>query len=371
MAQLLAWNFDEASGDAADYSGNGRTVTISSGNLTGRVAGHTSTGLQQTTSGISLGPSLTGLQTSARTVMFWLKVNAAWSGWLLEFYRSTALAAPNDTGVWGLLYLSGTMRWRAKNSSNTATDITIAPDTGVWHHIAVTFTGTTLTVYRDGTLLSTGTVSGGLWASGADTFRVAESVGTAAVIDDVRMYDTALDAATIGTLMNTPVSGSSAFTGSVALSGSGTLTGAGSPAVAGSVALSGAGGLAGAGAPALAAAAGLSGSGMLGGSGAPSITGAVDLSGSGALNLNGTAAVQGSLDLSGLGALDGTGVPGIAAFLALSGAGTLLAQEADAPAVPGVLVTANAPHSALTASNSNPLAAANSPSSILEVSHGV
>jgi hypothetical protein len=201
---LVAWNFDEASGDALDISGNGRALTLASNNWS-RVAGKNGSGIQQITTSGTVGPSITPFLTASRTTMFDAKlVSPTGNWWVMEYYRSTAMAAPNDTGVWGLLYLSGVLRWRVKNAANVVTEITIDADPGNWHNICATISGTTLKLYRDGTLLSSATVSGGAWTS-ADTLKMIDTAGTSVVIDNVRAYDFELDAASIASLAGTPV----------------------------------------------------------------------------------------------------------------------------------------------------------------------
>jgi hypothetical protein len=117
----------------------------------------------------------------------------------------------SDTGVWGLLYLSGTLRFRAKNSSNTAFESTSIPaDFGVWHHIAATHDGANLRVYRDGVLHSTTAMAFPVWT--ADDFRILDATGSVAVIDDARLYDKVLSQATIQSLMSTPVASGGAVT---------------------------------------------------------------------------------------------------------------------------------------------------------------
>jgi hypothetical protein len=214
MALELELSFDEASGDALDSSGNGRNLVISSANFGSRVAGlYGTSAFQQLSTATTIGPTLSaGMQTASRTTMFWLRVNASGTYWIDEYYN-----AANDTGVWGLLYLSGVLRWRAKNVSNTPTDITITPDNGVWHHIAAVFDGAKLWIYRDGVLVNTGgtAISGGLMS--ADTFRFMESAGSAATIEDFRHYSSALTQPEIAALMATPAG--------AAPTDSGTLTG--------------------------------------------------------------------------------------------------------------------------------------------------
>lgn len=397
MALLLAWNFDEASGAVQDLSGNSRGFTLSGNTVrTSSGAGHTDKGLTQTANDTQVGPAITGLNTTSRTMMAWVKLGGSFTGWALEFHRTT-----EDTGVWGFLYLSGTFRFRAKNSSNTVFERTITPDAGNWHHLAATHDGTTLKVYRDGVQVGADiSMAFPVWAG--TTFRVLDQSGTLATIDDVRIYDEVLDAAAITTLMNTPVSSGSAFTGSVSLSGSGTLAGAGEPAVSGAVALSGSGSLAGAGTPDVPGSVALSGTGALSGSGVPAVAGSTGLSGTGTVSGAATPSVLSTLDLAGEGTLllasgsdfgdtvplDGsgtlalTGVPAVDGALTLAGGGALVAE--GNPAAVGALVLAGAgvfeaeevpelsEPGQLMATHSGPvLSVSNAPSSRLEASHDV
>lgn len=114
--------------------------------------------------------------------------------------------------------------------------------------------------------------------------------------------------------------------GSLGLSGSGTLTRAGGKNVSGALGLSGSGTLGVA--PSnmsVSASRSLSGSGTLGlsGSGAQDATGSIALSGGGTLGLIGSKSVTGSIALSGSGALTTNGLPGWSKALSVSGSGTL------------------------------------------------
>lgn len=111
-----------------------------------------------------------------------------------------------------------------------------------------------------------------------------------------------------------------AFAGTVALSGVGALTGAGTPATAGASTLTGAGSLA--------------------TTGAPSASGALAFTGTGALSLAGTPGAVGTLALSSNGALTATGTPTTGGVLTLNADGTLtLAGHAQGPAT-NITVTA-------------------------------
>jgi hypothetical protein len=200
MTLLVAWNFDEASGAVVDYSGNSRGFTLTGNTVrTASGSGHTAKGLTQTAADIQVGPSLTGLQTTSRTMSAWVKINSSVTGWALEYYKTA-----NDTGGWGFLYLSGTFRFRAKDTDFAIYEQNITPDTGNWHHLAATHDGTTLKVYRDGAQLGTD-ISMPKTVLSCDVFRVFDSSGSSITIDDVRLYDTVLNAAAITADMNTPV----------------------------------------------------------------------------------------------------------------------------------------------------------------------
>jgi fibronectin-binding autotransporter adhesin len=130
-----------------------------------------------------------------------------------------------------------------------------------------------------------------------------------------------------------------AFSGSLALSGSGTLTEpTQKPGPVQTLAPSGSGTLALGGTPAIPATLPLSGSGTLAPTGAPGIPASLPLSGSGTLAGTGVAAATGSgtLALSGSGTLtEPTQKPGPVQALAPSGSGTLALSST--PAIPGAV----------------------------------
>jgi hypothetical protein len=180
---LVAWTFDEASGPVLDHSGNSRDLTLNG------TAARSSGKLIQTSAGtVTTGPDVTAFETSVRTWMLKLTVTGAANCWAMEFYRTA-----NDTGVMGLLLLSGNLHFRIKNPSNSVfSSATIPQDTGNEHHIAATYDETgTLRVYRDGVLLGSPVpVTGGIWD--ADVLRVLDNAGGVFRIDDVRLFNGAL-----------------------------------------------------------------------------------------------------------------------------------------------------------------------------------
>lgn len=204
MTLLYAYNFDEASGNILDASGNGREV-VYSGNLarTASAAGHTDKGMSQSTTAIdSNGPSITGLQTANYTVMAWVKrTSNSLDGWFCEFKAS-------GSGDRGILFLSGNIQSRARNSGGTVVAASVAqPTAGTWYHAAGTYDGTTLRLFINGAQVATAALTAPLKSTSTSS-HLLDALGTETVIDDVRYYDTALDAATITTLMGTPVGSS-------------------------------------------------------------------------------------------------------------------------------------------------------------------
>lgn len=205
MTLLAAYNFDEASGSILDVTGNGHGFALS-GDLV-RVTGHTSTGLSRSVgpnSGPAAGPAVFG-QSAARTVMAWVKKTAAGDGWLLE-WNSSSIAS----GSWGLIYLSGQLQARGRNASGVQAAAITAPTADTtWRHIAGTYDGTNLRLYLNGALVATQALTSPM-RTDANNLYLFDDLGSETVMDDIRVYDAALDAATITTLMGQPVAAAGA-----------------------------------------------------------------------------------------------------------------------------------------------------------------
>jgi hypothetical protein len=201
---LAAYSFDEASGQALDYSGNGRNVTLTAP-LT-RVTGHTGTGLGVSSGTVadSVGPALTGMQTAAYTIEGWVKrTSNSLDGWLLEYKQG-------GSGDRGLLFLSGNVQSRCKNVAGSVfTAVVAQPTAGTAYHFACTNDGTTLKLYINATLVASTAFSGGVRTNSTSS-SFMDGVGTETWLDDARYYDVALTQAEIATDMATPVTASGA-----------------------------------------------------------------------------------------------------------------------------------------------------------------
>lgn len=207
MSLLAAYNFDEASGNALDVTGNGHGFALAGATIrTASGSGHTDKGLTQSTTSTDAGPNIFG-QTSSRTLMCWAKLTGSISaGWVMEFNNTSA-----GTGVWGFLYLGGVLQLRAKNASNAETHVALANQLAdsTWHHLCGSYDGTTLRFFVDGATPTTTAFAGPIWTA-ADTIKIFDTVGSVLTIDDVRVFDHAMTTtAEVISYRDTPVSASS------------------------------------------------------------------------------------------------------------------------------------------------------------------
>lgn len=204
MTLLYAYNFDEASGNIIDQSGNGRDITLGGALArTASGAGHTAKGMSQSSNAFdSNGPALAGLQTAQFTVMCWVKrTDNTVNGWLCELKDA-------GSGDRGILFLTSAVQARARNSSGTVVNVsTSQPATGTWYHVAASYStvDSKVHLYINGSEIGTGAALTGPLKTTSTSSSLFDEPGPETVIDDVRYYDTALDAATITTLMGTPV----------------------------------------------------------------------------------------------------------------------------------------------------------------------
>ena len=129
----------------------------------------------------------------------------------------------NDTNAdFYLLQLAGTntLEARFRNSGGTATSLTSTAITpGLWHHLALTYNGSTLTLYVDGVANNSAAASGSITASTLD-FRIGKDAvygfATSATVDEVAAYNTGLTAAQISNHFTGTVSGTATPTPTVA-----------------------------------------------------------------------------------------------------------------------------------------------------------
>jgi len=203
-ANLLAYfTFDEGSGSTAyDYSGNSNTgtVVLGSGNWTGGIInGALNFDGESTQVAVPNSPSLNPV--NGITVAAW--VNAG--GW---FSNARILEKGRSDNQYGLLINgSGQLVFLLASVTN-GTSVTSPPSTGVWHHLAASYDQSVISLYIDGQLAAQQSASGPLPVT-TDPLAIGEKPSGSplfafyGVIDDVRVYGSALPPAQISQLYNT------------------------------------------------------------------------------------------------------------------------------------------------------------------------
>lgn len=198
VAQLeLACNFDETGNTVLDASGLNRSWSIAGTGLSRAIDGNTRKVLQNAGSTKALPPNVG--QTSNRTVMCSLKGVLSAAGWPVEWYNSA-----DDTGVWGILILSGQVHIQARNASGLARASFAVPSdwSTVWHHITGTYDGTNIKLYIDGVLKATTPLTAPLRTDGVlQLFGYSENN----YIDDLRIFNDALTDAQVAMYKDIPV----------------------------------------------------------------------------------------------------------------------------------------------------------------------
>jgi hypothetical protein len=209
MAPIAAYGFSAGAGSTVtDDSGNGHTLTVGSGSYT--ASGHTGPGFQNTGGGATTGasgsvPAVTG---STCTVMAWVKPSALPALGVHMICGSLQSGGSTDFAIYtqrGDFSTHNVLQGNARIGGGLIAANGSALTVGTWAHVALTFDGTNLKLYKDGTLVTTVANSGSL--SNTATLYVAgmASAGTGAVtVDDARYFSTD-ESANITTWMNTPI----------------------------------------------------------------------------------------------------------------------------------------------------------------------
>jgi hypothetical protein len=205
---VAAWGFDEGTGTTArDSSEHNLPLTISGGGTW--VAGHSGgNAIANSGSGGATRASWTSLSTPV-TIMCWarpLDLTAGTSRALIGVWSGTDSSTSTQFGIWAQRsdfstsnVLQGNVRVGGGLVAVNHTALTV----NTWVHLALSFDGTTIRLYRDGVEVGTVANTGGI-TGGTYNFLVVPST-TNAQVDDVRVFNATFTAAQITDFMNDPV----------------------------------------------------------------------------------------------------------------------------------------------------------------------
>jgi concanavalin A-like lectin/glucanase superfamily protein/lysyl oxidase/Calx-beta domain-containing protein len=204
---VAAYGFDEGSGPKTDdASGQFNHGTLQGATWTPSGKFGSALVFNGTSSLVSI-PNAASLELgNAMTVSAWVYPTAALSGWhqiikkeVDDYFLS---AATPDGGPGG-----GAAAPTCCATTRTASALPV----NTWTHLALTYNGSTLTLYRNGAVVATQSASGSMLKSGlplrigGDTVYGEFMQGR---IDEVRIYNRALSASEINTIKDTAVNGS-------------------------------------------------------------------------------------------------------------------------------------------------------------------
>jgi hypothetical protein len=125
------------------------------------------------------------------------------SAWVYSsnFNQSGFIIGKNPVNTQWELFFEGTLRWRGGSGSDLL--YCNAPSSNAWHHVAATQSGLNASLYIDGALCQSATVTAlGNGAGTIDIGRFDNGYHFNGAIDDVRIYNRALSASEVQQLYN-------------------------------------------------------------------------------------------------------------------------------------------------------------------------
>lgn len=205
---IAAWGFDEGTGTTArDSSEHSVPLTIS-GAATW-VAGHSGgTALSNTGSGGGTRSNWTTLNTNV-TIMCWARptdLTAGTSRPLIGVWDGTDASASTEIAIWaqrGDFSTSNVLQGNVRVSGGLTAVNQSALTVNTWVHLALSYDGSTVRLYRDGAEVSNFAITGAI-NTGTFSFLVLPAT-TSAQVDDVRVFNVALTAAQVASFMGDPV----------------------------------------------------------------------------------------------------------------------------------------------------------------------
>ncbi len=206
---VAAYSFDAGTGTtAADASGNGNAGTLANATWTtsGKYGGALT--FNGTSSMVSVPDNATLDLTNGMTLSAWVYPTASSAAW------RTVMLKENTSNLVYALYATGdTTVPQGMRVVSNATKAAAGPSAlpvNTWSYLAATYDGSNLRLYVNGTLTTTTAATGSMSNSSLPL-----RIGGNAIwgeyftgrIDEVRVFNRALTAAEVTTMMNTPVAG--------------------------------------------------------------------------------------------------------------------------------------------------------------------
>lgn len=205
---LASWGFDEGSGTTArDSSEHNLPLTISGGGTW--VAGHTGgSALANAGSGGGSRANWTSLA-SPVTIMCWarpLDLTAGTSRPLIGVWDGSDSTGATQMAIWaqrGDFSTPNVLQGNVRIGGGLVAINHTALALNTWVHLALSFDGSAIHLFRDGVEVTTISNTGSIGA-GTYSFLVAPST-TNAQVDDVRVFSAGLSAAQVASFMGDPV----------------------------------------------------------------------------------------------------------------------------------------------------------------------
>ena len=189
---MAAYSFDEGSGTTvADLSGNGNTGTLQGASWTTQGKFGKALSFNGSTSRVRVADAPSLDLTSAVTLEAWVYPAAAQAGWRAVVQKGVDSYLLHASSSWGATARSG------RHDRSLRADVVrpSALPVGAWSHLAMTYDGTALRVFINGTQVATAPQTGGisptanpLWIGGNSPYGEYFN----GLIDEVRVYRVAL-----------------------------------------------------------------------------------------------------------------------------------------------------------------------------------
>lgn len=215
-APIAAYSCDAGAGSTiADESGNERTLTITTGGYT-QSSKSGLAAFQNTGGTASTGASGTVAAVSGSTcsIMGWVNPSTLAASGVHLAFGAMQSNGNTDFAIYtqrGDFSTANVLQGDARIGGGLVAANGAALTAGTWAHLALTFDGTTIKLYKDGSLVTSVTNSGSLANTGTLYLAGHASAGTGrATVDDVRYFNTD-ESANITAWMNTPVGDTGGF----------------------------------------------------------------------------------------------------------------------------------------------------------------